>query len=211
MERKQYRLYIITDRTWLDGRTLEEDTERALRGGATLVQIREKGVDEETYIARARSLKAVCDRYSVPLIINDNTAVAAAVGAAGVHLGASDGSIREARALLGPGAVIGATAKTVEAALAAQAAGADYLGCGAVFGTTTKADAKTITPEQFRAVAAAVSIPVVAIGGVDAGNAAALAGCGAAGLCAISSVYGRKDIEQAARALRAAADGVCTG
>lgn len=211
MERKQYRLYIITDRTWLDGRTLEEDTERALRGGATLVQIREKGVDEETYIARARSLKAVCDRYSVPLIINDNAAVAAAVGAAGVHLGASDGSIREARALLGPGAVIGATAKTVEAALAAQAAGADYLGCGAVFGTTTKADAKTITPEQFRAVAAAVSIPVVAIGGVDAGNAAALAGCGAAGLCAISSVYGRQDIEQAARALRAAADGVCTG
>ncbi|MGE4548912.1 MAG: thiamine phosphate synthase [Intestinibacillus sp.] len=209
MKRNQYRLYIITDHAWLGGRTLEEDTERALRGGATLVQIREKNVDDETYITRAAALKAVCDRYGVPLIINDNAAVAKAVQAAGVHLGASDGSIREARALLGPDAIIGATAKTVETARMAEAAGATYLGSGAVFGTTTKADAKAMTLEQFQEITASVSIPVVAIGGVDAQNAAQLRGCGAAGLCAISSVYGREDIEQAARALRAVADEVC--
>lgn len=209
MERKQYRLYIITDHTWLGSRTLAEDTERALRGGATLVQIREKNVDDEIYVARAAALKAVCDRYSVPLIINDNATVARAVGAAGVHLGASDGSIREARALLGADAIIGATAKTVEAARMAEAAGATYLGSGAVFGTTTKADARAMTLEQFRTITAAVSIPVVAIGGVDVENAVRLRGCGAAGLCAISSVYGHEDIEQAARALRAVAEEVC--
>lgn len=209
MERKQYRLYIITDHTWLDRRTLAEDTERALRGGATLVQIREKDVDDTTYIARAMELKTVCDRFGVPLIVNDNPAVAKAVGAAGVHLGASDGPIREARALLGPDAVIGATAKTIAAAREAEAAGADYLGSGAVFGTTTKTGAKAITLEQFQAITASVAIPVVAIGGVDAKNALQLRGRGAAGLCAISSVYGQEDIEQAARVLRAAADEVC--
>ena len=202
MDRKQYRLYIITDHTWLNGHTLEEDTERALRGGATLVQLREKDVDDETYILRAQSLKVVCDRYSVPLIINDNVAVARAVGAAGVHLGASDGSIRAARMLLGPAAIIGATAKTVEAAQAAEAAGADYIGCGAVFGTTTKADAKTITLQQFRAVTQAVSVPVVAIGGLQADNLNVLADSPIAGVAVVSAVMKADDPRAAAAAIR---------
>lgn len=209
MERKQYRLYVITDRAWLGTQTLEQATEQALSGGASLVQLREKQVDEAVYIERARALKPICDQYNVPLIINDNPAVAKAVGAAGVHLGADDGSIRAARALLGADAIIGATAKTPEAALAAQAAGADYIGCGAVFGTSTKADAQTISPAQFAQVAAAVSIPVVAIGGVTAQNARQLAGCGAAGLCAVSAVYGQDDIKYAAQSLRGIADEVC--
>lgn len=209
MERKQYHLYIITDHTWLGDQTLEQDTERALRGGATLVQIREKQIDDAVYIARARAVKSVCDRFDVPMIINDNVAVAKAVGAAGVHLGESDGSIREARILLGEGAIIGATTNTVEAARRAEQAGADYIGCGAVFGTTTKEDAKKIPLEQLCAVVAAVSIPVVAIGGIHAENAMELRGCGVAGLCAISSVYGQADVEQAARRLRAVADEVC--
>lgn len=201
------KLYVITDRTWLAGRTLAEVVGEAIRGGATLIQLREKHIDEAEYIARAREIQTVCARYGVPLIINDNVRVAQAVGA-GVHLGASDGDIAEARALLGPEAIIGATAKTPEQAQAAERAGADYLGSGAVFGSTTKLDAKPMTREQFAAVCASVSIPVAAIGGVTAENAGMLRGTGLAGLCAISSVLAAPDIYEAARALRRAAEEV---
>ncbi|MGM9613736.1 MAG: thiamine phosphate synthase [Butyricicoccus sp.] len=203
-----YTLYIITDRTWLAGASLAEQVAAAIEGGATVVQIREKHIPTDEYIARAREIKAVCDRYGVPLIINDSVAVAQAVGA-GVHLGASDGDIAEARRILGPDALIGATAKTIEAAKAAERAGANYLGSGAVFGSTTKTDAKPMTIAQFSAICKAVSIPVVAIGGVSASNARELAGAGMAGLCVISAVFAQPDVRAAAQTMRALAEEVC--
>lgn len=209
MKKNEYLLYAITDRTWLGERTLEDDVAQALDGGVTMVQIREKDLPVREYIARAQAVKAVCDRFGVPLIVNDEVDVALAVGAAGVHLGASDGDPAAARAMLGAHAIIGATARTAEAARAAQTAGVTYLGCGAVFGTTTKRDAHTISPALFRAVTAAVTIPVVAIGGVSADNAEQLADCGAAGLCVISALFAQTDITKAARQLFACAEKVC--
>lgn len=200
-DRKILTLYVITDRSWLAGRTLEQVVEEAIAGGATIIQLREKKIDEQEYISRAQAIKAVCSRYGIPLIINDSVAVAKAVGV-GVHLGASDGDIAQARKLLGPDAIIGATAKTPAQAQAAERAGADYLGSGAVFGSTTKTDAKPMTIAQFDAVCRSVSIPVVAIGGVSAENAGKLKGTGLAGLCAISSVLAAPDIAQAAKQLR---------
>lgn len=203
-----YTLYVITDRTWLSDASLAEQVAAAIEGGATVVQIREKHIPTDEYIARAREIKAVCDRYGVPLIINDSVPVAQAVGA-GVHLGASDGDIAEARRVLGPDALIGATAKTIEAAQAAERAGANYLGSGAVFGSTTKTDAKPMTIAQFSEICKAVSIPVVAIGGVSASNARELAGAGMAGLCVISAVFAQPDVRAAAQTMRALAEEVC--
>ena len=203
-----YTLYVITDRTWLSDASLAEQVAAAIEGGATVVQIREKHIPTDEYIARAREIKAVCDRYGVPLIINDSVPVAQAVGA-GVHLGASDGDIAEARRVLGPDAFIGATAKTIEAAQAAERAGANYLGSGAVFGSTTKTDAKPMTIAQFSEICKAVSIPVVAIGGVSASNARELAGAGMAGLCVISAVFAQPDVRAAAQTMRALAEEVC--
>lgn len=211
MNRSQYRLYAITDRSWLNGRTLEDALEEALRGGVTLVQLREKNLSQQEYIARAKKIKIVCDAFAVPLIINDNAVVAREAAASGVHLGQADGDLHAARSLLGEKAIIGATARTVDSARAAQAAGADYIGCGAVFGTQTKQDAQTISPAQFAQVAQAVNIPVVAIGGVNAQNASMLKGCGAAGLCVVSALFAQEDIESAAHALSQAAQEVCKG
>lgn len=202
MKRETLRLYVITDRAWLHGRTLEAVVEQAISGGATIVQLREKGLEDAEYIKCAHSLNEVCRRHQVPLIVNDRVSVAKAVGA-GVHLGASDGNIAQARAILGPDAIIGATAKTIEQAQAAERAGADYLGAGAVFGSATKADAKPMTIEQLAAICWSVSIPVAAIGGVNAHNARRLAGTGVAGLCAVSSVFAADDVRGAAAALRA--------
>lgn len=207
MNRETLKLYVITDRTWLNGRSLAQVTAEAIEGGATIVQIREKHVTDEEYIARAREIKTVCDRYGVPLIINDNVRVAQAVGA-GVHLGASDGDIAQARALLGADALIGATAKTIEQAQAAARAGANYLGSGAVFGSTTKTDAKPMPLAQFSEICRAVSIPVVAIGGVSEQNAMQLSGAGMVGLCVISAVFAKPDVREAAHIMRALAEEV---
>ena len=203
-----YTLYVITDRAWLRGVPLADAVAQAIEGGASLVQIREKHVPTEEYILRAREIKAVCDRYGVPLIVNDSVEVAQAAGA-GVHLGADDGDIAEARRILGPDAIIGATAKTIAQAQAAERAGADYLGAGAVFGSTTKTDAKPMSIAQFSEICKSVSIPVVAIGGVSADNALQLTGAGAAGLCVISAVFAQPDIQTAARRMRALAEEVC--
>lgn len=203
-----YTLYVITDRAWLRGASLANAVAQAIEGGASLVQIREKHIPTEEYILRAREIKAVCDRYGVPLIVNDSVEVAQAAGA-GVHLGADDGDIAQARRILGPDAVIGATAKTIAQAQAAERAGADYLGAGAVFGSTTKTDAKPMSIAQFSEVCKSVSIPVVAIGGVSADNALQLTGAGAAGLCVISAVFAQPDIQAAARRMRALAEEAC--
>jgi thiamine-phosphate diphosphorylase len=176
--------------------------EAALRGGVTMVQLRAKGLDHEALLALARRVKALTDEYHVPLIINDHADIAKEIDAAGAHLGPSDGDLRAARAQLGPGKTLGATARTVEQALAAQEAGADYLGCGAVFPSRTKSDAVPMPPDVLREICGAVGIPVVAIGGIDAANIARLRGLRLAGFAVSGGIFSAGDIAAAARALR---------
>ncbi len=197
------RLYAVTDRRWEGTLSLPRQVELALQGGTTMVQFREKHLQGAEKEALARELLALCRSHGVPLIINDDVELAKKVGADGVHVGQSDLAAQEARRILGPQAIIGVTARTVEQARAAQAAGADYLGSGAVFGTSSKSDARPLSREELRAICAAVTIPVVAIGGIHAGNVLALCGCGQAGVAVIGGIFGQPDIRQAARELLA--------
>ncbi len=201
MKREQLALYAITDRSWLNGKSLADAVGEALKGGATMVQLREKGMSEEALIQSAVEIKSVCAKYGVPLIINDNVFAAARAGADGVHLGQGDMPLCEARKLLGKDKIIGITAKTVEQAIEAEKGGADYLGSGAVFGTSTKSDAKKMELDTLRAITAAVNIPVVAIGGITADNIAGLGGTGIAGAAVVSGIFAQKDICASAKRL----------
>ncbi len=202
------RLYAITDRAWTGRQTLHEQLEDALKGGVTLVQLREKDLPREAFLAEAKEIRALCHRYHVPLIINDDLEVALESGADGVHVGAEDQPVDQIRRRVGPNFIIGATAKTVAQAQAAQRAGADYLGVGAVFPSPTKEHAKRITLEELQAICASVSIPAVAIGGITGENAAQLQGGGMAGIAVISALFGAGDIQAAARALKSAAQAI---
>lgn len=212
IKREQLRLYAVTDRSWLrPGETLAAVVEELLRNGVTLVQLREKGASHQTMVEEARALLPVCRRYGVPLIINDDVRAAAEVGADGVHVGQSDMDIAQARAILGPDRIIGTSAHNVEEALAAQAAGADYLGCGAVFGSTTKTDAGTLPLAAFSAICRAVDLPVAAIGGISRENLPALSGSGLDGVAVISALFAPMDRGGAARELRALAERAVKG
>lgn len=200
------RLYAVTDRAWLRGRTLLEQVEDALRGGATMVQLREKALDEDTFLREAIALAKLCHRYGVPLLINDNVEIARRSGADGVHVGQEDMAAAEVRGILGSDMIVGVTAKTVEQALRAQDAGADYLGSGAVFGSSTKLNAKPMTRETLSAITHAVSIPVVAIGGIHSGNILELAGTGIAGVAVVSGIFAAENIEEECRLLRRLAE-----
>ena len=206
LDRNALLLYAVTDRSWLGEHTLTWQVERALEGGATMVQLREKHLPREEVRRQALELKALCARFGAPLIINDDVELALEVGADGVHLGQEDLPLPEARALLGPDRILGATAHTVAEALRAQAEGADYLGVGAMFPTGTKADTVPTSADTLKAICAAVSIPVVAIGGVNAENLPTLAGTGIAGAAVVSAIFSQSDLTAAARALRTAAD-----
>ena len=199
-------LYAVTDRTWVGRQTLLEQIESALKGGATLVQLREKDLPRLDYIREAAQATALCHRYGVPLIVNDSLEVALKSGADGVHVGIEDQPVAEIRRQAGKGFLIGATAKTVEQARAAQAAGADYLGVGAVFPSPTKKNAIRITTGQLREICASVSIPCVAIGGISRENLPALAGGGMDGFALVSAIFSQPDIEAACRELRALAE-----
>ena len=203
---ERLRLYAVTDRAWTFRQTLFEQVECALRGGVTLVQLREKAMERDAFREEALEIKALCHRYGVPLILNDDVALALEIGADGVHVGQSDMRADDVRARVGKGMIVGVTAKTVEQALAAQAAGADYLGSGAVFGTSTKMDAKPMSLETLRSICAAVDIPVVAIGGVNRGNISRLAGTGVCGAAVVSGIFAAQDIERECRELRALAE-----
>ena len=200
------RLYAVTDRAWLRGRTLMEQVEDALRGGATMVQLREKELDEDAFLREAMALAKLCHRYGVPLLINDNVEIARRSGADGVHVGQEDMAAEEVRGILGSDMIVGVTAKTVEQALRAQDAGADYLGSGAVFGSSTKLNAKPMTRETLSAITSAVSIPVVAIGGIHRGNILELAGTGIAGVAVVSGIFAAENIEEECRLLRRLAE-----
>ena len=208
IEGRKLRLYAVTDRSWLGpGERLAEPVEALLRAGVTCVQLREKHLGDEAFLEEAKVLKAVCSRYGVPLIINDRPEIAMRAGADGVHVGLSDMGIEKARALMGEGAVIGGSAHNVQEALAAQRAGADYIGCGAVFGSSTKTDVTTLSLEELKAICRAVEIPVVAIGGIHAGNVGKLAGSGIDGIAVISALFAAEDKASAAGVLlRAAAE-----
>ena len=201
LEPSRLRLYAVTDRAWLHGGTLADAVAAALRGGATLVQLREKSLDPADLLSEARQLTALCHAHGVPLLVNDNVEIALAAGADGVHVGQSDMAARRARALLGPDRILGVSAHNAAEAVAAQADGADYLGCGAAFVTGTKLDAHPVSAETMRAVTAAVDIPVVAIGGIDAGNILQLQGRGLAGVAVVSGIFAQPDLTAAARQL----------
>ena len=195
-------VYAVTDRAWTGTQSLEEQLETALKAGVTLVQLREKELDDEAFLVEAREIKKLTDRYQVPLIINDNVEVALACDAAGVHVGQEDLEAGRVRELLGPDKILGVTAKTVEQARRAQAAGADYLGSGAVFGSATKKNAKPMTKELLREITASVSIPVVAIGGINQENVHELAETGIAGVAVVSGIFAEADIAGAVDRLR---------
>lgn len=201
ISKERLRLYAVTDRTWLNGRELCGDVEKAILGGATLVQLREKNLDFESLIGSAEKIKAVCGRYNVPLIINDSVEAVTRTDADGVHIGQDDTDAVRARAMLGRDKIIGVTARTVEQAVKAERDGADYIGAGAVFGTSTKDGAKKMELETLRAITAAVSIPVIAIGGVTSDNVTLLKNCGIAGAAVVSGIFAQENIEKAAREL----------
>ena len=195
-------LYAVTDRTWAeDEAALLGQIESAVRGGASIVQLREKRLDRAAFLEEARRFTALCRRLGAISIINDQVEIALESGADGVHVGQSDLEAGQVRRMLGPGKILGVSAHTEEEARRAQAAGADYLGAGAAFATGTKADAKPISRETLRAITAAVDIPVVAIGGVSRRNILELKGLGLAGVAVVSGIFAQKDPEAAAREL----------
>ena len=202
-------LYAVTDTSWLRGQTLAQQVEAALRGGATMVQLREKELEGEALVQEAREILAVCRKYGVPLLINDDVMLAKKIGAEGVHVGQSDMAAAEARSILGPDAIIGVTARTIEQAQAAEKAGADYLGSGAVFGTSTKKDAKPLDPAYFQQICESVSIPVVAIGGITANNIRQLEGRKMSGFAIVSGIFAAQDIEAQTKKLWKAAQELC--
>ena len=200
------RLYAVTDSAWLNGRSLAEVVREAIEGGATVVQYREKNKGYDEMLKDAREVCAVCREYGVPFIMNDSVEIAMAVDADGVHLGLDDGDLKAARKLMGDDKIIGASTHNVQEALSAQAQGADYLGCGAVFGSTTKTDISSIPPEILAQLTSAVQIPVVAIGGINRDNISMLKGCSLAGAAVVSAIFAQKDIRAAAKEMRALAE-----
>ena len=199
-------LYGVTDRRGLGGLSLAEAVRQSLDGGVTFVQLREKHLGREEFAAEALTLKALCAVYGVPFVINDDVELAAEVDADGVHVGQSDMAAGDVRARIGEGKILGVSAQTVEQAVAAEKCGADYLGVGAVFPTGSKDDAEDVSYDTLRDICNAVSIPVIAIGGITAANAAKLSGSGICGVAVISAIYCADDIAKAARTMRAAVE-----
>lgn len=202
-EKEAMLLYAVTDRAWTGRQTLMEQVEDALKGGATCVQLREKELDEGTFLQEAVEMKALCQRYGVPFIVNDNVEIAIKAKADGIHVGQKDMEAGNVRALVGENMMIGVSAQTVEQALAAEKAGADYLGVGAMFSTTTKLDACEVTHEMAKAICEAVSIPVVAIGGINKGNLLQLSGTGVDGVALVSAIFSAEKIEEECKELKA--------
>ena len=199
-------VYAVTDRAWLKGESLKDQVEKALKGGVTFVQLREKNLDRRLFLEEAATIKELCDSFHVPFVINDDVEIALASGADGVHVGQKDMDVKEARRRLGPGKIIGVSCKTVEQAKAAEAGGADYLGVGAMYPTDTKSDTSQVTVETLKAICRAVDIPVVAIGGIRADRIQPLKGTGADGVAVVSAIFGQPDIEAAARRLKETAE-----
>lgn len=196
-DRKSMLLYAVTDRDWLGAKSLSMVVREALEGGASFIQLREKNLPFDEFLAEANEIKEVCKEYMVPFVINDNVDVALACDADGVHLGQDDMSPIEARKILGDNKIIGLSAVNLEQAILAEKQGVDYLGVGAVFPTSTKEDADYVSYEELKKICEAVSIPVVAIGGIGADNIMELRGSGIDGISVVSAIFAQKNIKEA--------------
>lgn len=210
-DKSQMLLYAVTDRAWAGKQSLYEQVESALKGGVTIVQLREKDLDYESFLKEAMKISALCKRYKVPFIVNDNVDIAIKCRADGVHIGQSDMNLLQARKLLGENMIIGVSAHSVEEALEAVKNGADYLGAGTVFSTSTKTNVSSLSKETLRDICAAVNIPVVAIGGISKLNMPELANCGIDGVALVSAVFAADDIESECRMLHKLAEKTVKG
>ncbi|MDD6299959.1 thiamine phosphate synthase [Hornefia butyriciproducens] len=197
-------LYAVTDRHWTGRETLRQQVEAALRGGVTFVQLREKNMKHDAFRKEALEIRDLCRAYRVPFVLDDDVSLAMEVDADGIHVGQSDMEAGDVRALIGPDRILGVSACTVEEAVAAEQRGADYLGVGAVFPTGSKDDARPVTRETLRKICEAVTIPVIAIGGITEQNVMELAGSGICGVAVISAIFGQPEIESATKRLKAA-------
>lgn len=202
--RKAMLLYAVTDRAWAKEKTLLEQIEDALEGDSTCIQLREKELDDAAFLDEAFKVKVLCKKHNVPFIVNDNVEIALKAGADGVHVGQSDLPLREVRKMCGSGMVIGVSAQTAAQAVEAERNGADYLGVGAVFPTSTKKDADAVSLATLREICKSVSIPVVAIGGISKANMMQLKGTGIAGVALVSAIFAAKDIAAECRVLKKA-------
>ena len=202
-DKKSMLLYAVTDRTWLGEQTLFMQVEEALRGGVTFIQLREKKLNDDLFLEEAIKIKAICKNYQVPFVINDNVDIAKACDADGIHIGQSDRKVSDVRTILGENKIIGVSAQTVEQAINAQQEGADYLGVGAVFSTSTKLDADSVSFKTLKSICEAVNIPVIAIGGINENNILELSGTGIDGVAVISALFANSNI-------KAAAENLCT-
>lgn len=209
-DEKQLRLYAVTDRSWVGKQSLYEQVEDALKGGVTCVQLREKTLDEDHFLKEAREIRQLCRRYGVPFLINDNLEVAIACGADGVHVGQDDLPVTEVRRRVGDSMIVGVSAHNAEEAKRAMDGGADYLGAGAVFGTTTKSNVTPLSHATLREICEAVEIPVVAIGGITKDNLLRLHGTGVSGVAVVSAIFAAQDIRAACRELRALSERMTT-
>lgn len=195
-------LYAVTDRMWLGSNSIAAQVEDAIKAGVTFIQLREKHLDFESFLKQAKAIKAVTDRYAIPFVINDNTELALACGADGVHVGQLDMATGDVRRRIGKDKILGVSVQTVKQAVLAEKSGADYLGVGAVFPTSTKQDADVVSFDTLREICAAVAIPVVAIGGISKENVLALSGSGVDGIAVVSAIFAQPDIVAAAAELR---------
>ena len=192
--RKAMLLYAVTDQMWLkEGETLSDVVAEVLKNGATFLQIREKDLAQDAFEAETQRLNALCARYAIPFVVNDSVEIALQCDADGVHVGQSDIKGRDIRAMIGPNKILGISAGTVEEAVAAEKAGADYIGVGAIFGTSTKKNARSMTMERLKEIVSSVSIPVVAIGGISAENILQLCGSGVDGVAVVSAIFAAED------------------
>lgn len=203
-DKKSLLVYAVTDRHWLNGKTLCSQVEEAIHGGATFIQLREKDLNESAVEQEAREIQALCQRYQVPFVLNDNVMLAKTLCADGVHVGQSDMAAQYARRIIGEDKTVGVSVSTAEQAVKAEQGGADYLGVGAIFPTNSKADAAAVTIPVLKDICHAVSIPVIAIGGITAENISELKGTGIAGAAVISAIFGHENVRLAAAELRAA-------
>lgn len=195
-------LYAVTDRAWVGRQTLYEQVECAIRGGVTCLQLREKELDSGSFFEEAEKIKLLCNKSNVPFIVNDNVEIAVKCGADGVHIGQEDMTAAEVRRIIGKDMILGVSAQTVEQAKKAEQDGADYLGVGAVFPTSTKLDAADVPYDTLKEICAAVKIPVVAIGGIKRENINMLSGSGISGIAVVSAIFAAEDIENECRILK---------
>ena len=201
LDKKHMLLYAVTDRAWVGTKSLYEQVKEALENGVTCVQLREKELSEDDFLKEAKQISALCKEYKVPFIVNDNVNIAIACKADGIHIGQEDMELTNVRKLVGEDMIIGVSAHTVEEAIKAQEGGADYIGIGAVFATSTKTDVDVLSFDTLKSICEAVDIPTVAIGGIKKDNICKLKGSGIDGVAVVSAIFAAKDIATATKEL----------